>query len=98
LRPEFRARAHPHGLAPLCCVERSAALPISPFLSGQAFEPEIISVMSKAFRAACDHLGLHMHSDDAATRLVAAKIIELVQRGVQDLEQLVSMTIEEFAA
>jgi hypothetical protein len=34
--------------------------------------------------------------DDAATRLVARKIIELTQRGVRDATTLRAMTLKEF--
>jgi hypothetical protein len=34
--------------------------------------------------------------DDAATRLVARKIIELTQRGVRDPAALRAMTLKEF--
>jgi len=59
-------------------------MPIRPFLSGQAFEPEAIRIMSLALEDVCDALGLRM-TDDPATRLVAEKIIELAQRGVREI-------------
>ncbi len=71
-------------------------MPIRAFLSGEAFEPEILTIMSDAFTAACNHLGLHIDADDAVTRLVAAKIIELARRGVHETEKLIALTIEEF--
>jgi hypothetical protein len=71
-------------------------MPIRPFLAGQAFEPEIISVMSLAFQQSCDALGLKRSADDPATRMVAAKVIELAERGVRDPERLARMTIEAF--
>lgn len=70
-------------------------MPIRPFLSGQAFEPETIREMSLALEKVCDALSLKM-VDDAATRLIAEKIIELAQRGVQDVAGLTSMTLKEF--
>jgi hypothetical protein len=70
-------------------------MPIRPFLSGQAFDPEIIDKMSEALRGVCDTLTLKM-VDDAATRLVAQKIIELTQRGVRDVATLRAMTLKEF--
>ena len=70
-------------------------MPIRPFLSGQAFEPETIREMSLALEKVCDALSLKM-VDDAATRLIAEKIIELAQRGVQDVAALTSMTLKEF--
>jgi len=70
-------------------------MPIRPFLAGQAFEPEIIRQMSLALEAVCGKLDL-ASTDDPATRLVASKIIELVQRGVRDAATLTEMTLKEF--
>jgi hypothetical protein len=71
-------------------------MPIRPFLSGQAFEPEAIRIMSLALEDVCDALGLRM-TDDPATRLVAGKIIELAQRGVRDVPTLRTMALREFS-
>jgi hypothetical protein len=68
---------------------------IRPFLSSRAFEPETIREMSLALEKVCDALSLKM-VDDAATRLIAGKIIELAQRGVQDVATLTAMTLKEF--
>jgi hypothetical protein len=68
---------------------------IRPFLYGQAFDPETIDKMSVALQSVCDTLSLKM-VDDAATRLVARKIIELTQRGVRDADALRAMTLKEF--
>jgi hypothetical protein len=70
-------------------------MPIRPFLAGQAFDPETIRDMSLALEKACEALSLKM-VDDAATRLVAEKIIELAQRGVRDVTSLTAMTLKEF--
>jgi hypothetical protein len=35
------------------------AMPITPFLSGQVFEPKALLNMSAAFEAVCDRLGAH---------------------------------------
>jgi len=70
-------------------------MPIRPFLSGQAFEPEIFRQMSLALENACDTLKLKL-IDDPNTRLVAAKIIELAQRGVKDAATLSARTLKEF--
>lgn len=67
------------------------------FLTNQAFEPEVIGNMSRAFEAACEALQLKI-VDDPATRHVAAKIIELVQRGIRDQPTLLQQTLKEFAA
>jgi hypothetical protein len=69
-------------------------MPIRPFLAGEPFDPEIIAKMSAALESACEALGLKL-VDDPATRLVAEKIIELVQRGVRDAGTLSAMTLKE---
>jgi hypothetical protein len=43
----------------------------------------------------CEALNLKM-VDDAATRLVAEKIIKLAQWGVRDVASLTAMTLQEF--
>ena len=70
-------------------------MPIRPFLAGQAFEPDLIRSMSTALESVCDTLRLKL-VDDAATRLVASKIIELAERGVKDAATLTTMTLREF--
>jgi hypothetical protein len=69
---------------------------IRPFLSGQPFDPETIDKMSVALQSVCDTLSLKM-VDDAATRLVARKIIELTQRGVRDAAALRAMTLKDLS-
>jgi len=70
-------------------------MPIRPFLAGQAFDPETIRDMSLALEKVCEALSLKM-VDDAATRLVVEKIIELAHRGVRDVTSLTEMTLKEF--
>jgi hypothetical protein len=71
------------------------SVPITPYLAGQAFEPEAIREMSIALESVCDTLKLRL-TDDPNTRLVASKIIELAQRGVKDAATLSAMTLKEF--
>jgi hypothetical protein len=71
------------------------AMPITPYLAGQAFEPEIIREMSLALQSVCDTLKLRL-ADEPNTRLVASKIIELAQRGVRDAPTLSAMTLKGF--
>jgi hypothetical protein len=71
------------------------AVPITPYLLHRAFEPELIREMSAAFDAACAGLRLNP-TDDAATRLVAEKVVELAQRGFNNAEALVRATLAEF--
>ena len=51
--------------------------------------------MSLALETVCDTLGPTL-SDDANTRLVASKIIELAQRGVRDAPTLSTMMLTGF--
>ncbi len=62
-------------------------MPIRPFLEGEFFDPELIEAMSRAFAGACNALGLSK-KDDAATRLVASRIIEQAREGVHDVDVL----------
>jgi len=70
-------------------------MPIRPFLAGQAFDPEIIATMSTALERVCKALDLKL-VDDAVTRRVAEKIIELAQRGVRDAAMLSAVALKEF--
>ena len=70
-------------------------MPITPYLAGQAFEPELIREMSLALETVCDTLNLKL-TDDPNARLVASKIVELAQRGVRDAPTLSAMTLKEF--
>jgi hypothetical protein len=71
-------------------------MPITPFLAGQAFEPDVIREMSLALQTICEKLELKL-TDDPNTRLVASKIIELAQRGVRDAPTLSAMTLKELS-
>jgi hypothetical protein len=72
-----------------------APVPITPFLSGQAFEPDVLRNMSAAFETVCEKLGLIIRHDPA-TELVAKFIIELAQRGVHDVDALLKAALSEF--
>jgi hypothetical protein len=70
-------------------------MPITPFLAGQAFDPETIEKMSAALVSACEALHLKV-GDDPATRFVAEKVIEFAQRGIRDPNMLRKLTLQEF--
>jgi hypothetical protein len=53
-------------------------MPITPFLSDQAFDPETVEAMGEAFATTCEALGLSDRAD-AMTQVVAEKIIELAR-------------------
>ena len=69
-------------------------MPIRPYLAGKAFDPETISEMSDALKSVCKALSLKM-IDDAATRVVAQKIIEMAQSGVRGADNLYSLALQE---
>jgi len=71
-----------------------AIMPIRGFLSGQAFEPEVVRQMSLALETKCAKFGMKL-TEDPATRVVALKIIELAQRGVHDAPTLTEMALKE---
>jgi hypothetical protein len=72
-------------------------VPIRPFLSAEAIDPETIREMSLALENVCDTLGLKV-IDDAATRLAAEKIIDLSRQGVRGVATLHAMAVKEFRA
>jgi hypothetical protein len=59
------------------------AVPIRELLKGQAFGPDDIAILVRAFEEALRELGLTERTDPA-TLLVAKRIIELAQRGERD--------------
>lgn len=75
----------------------NSQLRIHGFLTNQAFDPEVIANMSRAFEGACQALQLNV-VDDPATRHVAAKIIELAQRGICGQAALLQQALKEFTA
>jgi hypothetical protein len=74
---------------------RGYAVPITPFLQGQAFTPEKIQVMSDVLLRACARLGI-LDRKDRVTEQVAEKIIWLAQKGVLEPEALLKRTLAEF--
>jgi hypothetical protein len=70
-------------------------MPIRPYLADKAFDPETISEMSDALQSVCKTLRLKM-IDDAATRVVAQKIIEMAQSEVRGADNLYSLALREF--
>jgi hypothetical protein len=70
---------------------------VHPMFSDQAFGPETLQDMSRAYESVCQALGLKL-MDDPATRTVAEKIIEYAQRGVGDAATLRAMTLQAFNA
>jgi hypothetical protein len=74
---------------------RKASAPITPFLRGQAFDPEAVEAMGKALATACEALG-RSDRNDAITTLVAEIIIKLAQRGIKSPTALHFAAMKEF--
>jgi hypothetical protein len=70
-------------------------MPITAYLDGQAFAPEVREAMSEAFREACDMLSLTSPTHPLRER-VARYIIELSKRGIRSKAALYFMTVDEF--
>lgn len=70
-------------------------MPITPFLRNQAFDPELIEIMSAAFTKTCAALGL-LDRADPMTELVARCIIEAAQRGNRNETALYFSALKEF--
>ncbi len=70
-------------------------MPITPYLSGQAFDPETLRNMGKVFEEVCARFGLPIRHDPA-TEVLAKFIIERAQRGMRDYDVLLKATLVEF--
>ena len=75
--------------------KRRASAPITPFLQGQAFDPETVQAMANALVMTCEALGLS-DRDHVMIQLVAEKIIELAKRGLKNPTALHLAAIKEF--
>jgi hypothetical protein len=69
-------------------------VPITPFLRGQAFDPELVEAMGAAFSRTCDALGLTERTDPI-TAVVAEKILELAERGLRNPTAMHFMAMNE---
>jgi hypothetical protein len=69
-------------------------MPITPYLKGQAFDPEMVKAMGIAFERACGELKL-VDRNDPITTLVAQTVIGLAQRGIKTSDQLTAAALEE---
>jgi hypothetical protein len=70
-------------------------MPIRMYLAGRSFDPKLVQNMSTAFQGVCTALSLKP-IDDAVTRLVAEKIIELAGGGTRGPVSLHLMALKEF--
>ena len=77
----------------LACRPRGA-MPITPFLAGQAFDPEVVRAMASALDTVSKSLRSRVPSE-VSDEAVARKIIELAQRGVRGAEALAERARQE---
>jgi hypothetical protein len=67
-------------------------MPIGPYLAGRSFAPETIAIMNAALTEAC--LALRI-ADLASRKMVARRVIALVEEGQLDAGQLAATVIDE---
>src|SRR5437899_7660782 len=65
--------------APACHQERTA-MPITPYLNGQQFDPETKRILGLAFEMTCTALRIG-ECDDGVKQAIADKIIDLAKSG-----------------
>lgn len=70
-------------------------MPITPFLMGEAFDPDAIRTMGTALEKACERLNLSRGASDQITQHLASKIIDLARGGVTDPETLCDHVLHE---
>ena len=67
------------------------------YLQNSGFDPEAIRIMTTAYEAVREQLGLTDRSDPL-TQLVARKVIEIAQTGVRDPDLLCERVVEAIGA
>jgi hypothetical protein len=68
-------------------------VPIRRLIEPGVFAPEVVAMMGEVFEDVLKTLGL-VNREDAATKLVAYRIIELVQSGEHDPKRLKQLALE----
>jgi len=76
-------------------VAAKAGTPVIPFLRDQEFAPEVIDSMSVALERVYGMIGLAARRDPAA-ELLARKIIEYAQSGIQHADALIEAMQKDF--
>jgi hypothetical protein len=71
-------------------------MPIRPFLSGQAFDPETIKMMSAVLEQIRAEIGVTLgNGKNPSGEIIAGKIIEYAQRGVRTQTALYLATMTD---
>ena len=79
----------------MAVLREERAMPMSPFLSYRAFDPEAIETLAEAYEHACHSLGLAVR-DDQLNQLIAEHVIKLAQIGVRNPVAICLLTVREF--
>jgi hypothetical protein len=73
---------------------RPAAMPITPYLNGERFDPETKRVLGVAFEQVCIALQIGA-SDDDVKQAIANKVIELAKAGERNPDILCERVLED---
>jgi hypothetical protein len=71
-------------------------MPIRPYLHGEAFDPDTVRVLGRAFENVCKQLRI-VDRHDAVTKIVARTVIDMAQRGFRDVDGLTAAVMQEFS-
>jgi hypothetical protein len=82
------------GFGALPPVTRERAVPISPYLNGERFDPEDKRILGIAFEMVCIALRIG-DSDDGVKQAIANKIIELAKAGEHNPDILCEQALKE---
>jgi len=69
-------------------------MPITPYLNGRTFDPEIVMLMGAAFERACATLKIRKENPMLRAQ-VAETVIALANRGLKDVEELAAATVKQ---
>ena len=70
-------------------------MPITPYLRGKAFDPDLVRTMGAAFERVCN--ALDCGKDSALRVQIAQTVIALSHHGIEDADQLVAVTLAEIS-
>ena len=69
-------------------------MPLRPFLTGEQFDPQTISILGVAFEQVCVALRIG-DCDDDVRQAIANKIIELARTGERNPDRLCERALED---
>lgn len=72
-------------------------MPIFSLLQDRGFDPEEITVITKAYERACNELRL-VDRTDPLTKLVAKAVISVAETGERDPDRILKMALQKLGA